>query len=134
MKKVRLNKEGYSCSSKRSVGFDYLGEYYEDKRYQCKKCYKSTVYTAEEQKEAFEVKKRYMWQQRFLCGCCYNEMCSIRRELQEMEQHYCENREQIISDEKFLRKWLKLLVEYTKYCKKGNPSRVIFIKKTLGIA
>ena len=134
MEKVPLDKEAYSGSSKRSAGFECLGDYYENIRYQCKKCTGSAIFTAEEQKETYEIKKRYMWQQRFLCNKCYVEMVSIKNKLQEMEQYYCDNKEQSRQDRKFLLCWLRLLNEYSAYWKKGNPSRVKFIKKALGLA
>ena len=131
MKKVPLNKAAYSESSKRSVGFEFLGEFYEDKSYMCKKCGKSTVFSAKDQKTTYEVKKQYMWQQRFLCDSCYKEMNHIKKELYEMEQYYCANKEQVLQDEAFLRKWLSLLNEYPTFWKKGNNSRIVFIKKAL---
>lgn len=134
MKLIPLNKEAYSESSKRSVGFEFLGNFYEDIRFQCKKCSKSTIFTAEEQKETYEVKKKYMWQQRILCNRCHDEMVSIRSELRDIEKYYCSNKEQSLHDREFLLKWLRLLNEYPTYWKKGNPSRVTFVKKALGLA
>lgn len=134
MKQVPLNKEAYSESSKRSVGFEFLGEFYEDIRYQCEKCTKSTVFTAAEQKETYEVKRRYMWQQRFLCNECHGEMVDIKIELQEVEKYYCSNKKQSLQDREFLLNWLRLLNEYPTYWKNGNPSRVTFVKKALGLA
>lgn len=133
MTKVRLNKSAYSESSKKSIGFEYLGEFYEDISYWCKKCGKSTVYTAQDQKITFEVKKQYMWQQRFLCDSCYKEMTLLKNTLFEMEQYYCNNKEQALKDEVFLRKWLGLLNEYPRYWKKANHSRIIFVRKALGL-
>lgn len=134
MKKVPLNKQAYSDSSKRSEGFWFLGDFYEDIRYQCKRCTKSAVFTAEEQKETYEVKKRYMWQQRTLCNECHSEMLKIKSELERMEAYYSSNKEECLQNQELLLEWLRLLNEYPTYWKKGNPSRVIFVKKALGLA
>lgn len=134
MKKVPLNKDAYSESSKRSEGFWFLGDTYEDIRYQCKKCTKSTIFSAEEQKETYEVKKRYMWQQRTLCNDCYKEMLQIKTELQDIEEYYCSNKQECLQNRDLLLKWLRLLNEYPTYWQKGNPSRVVFVKKVLGLA
>ena len=134
MTKVPLNKAEYSESSKNSIGFEFLGEFYEDKNYICKKCSKNTVFTAEDQKTTYEIKKQYMWQQRFLCDSCYIKMKSIKKKLHEMELYYCNNKNEVLNNEEFLRKWLHLLNEYPTFFKKCNHSRIAFIKKALGLA
>ncbi len=134
MKQIPLNKEAYSDSSKRSVGFEFLGEFYRDIHYQCKRCAKSEIFTAEDQKYTYEIKKKYMWQQRFLCNKCHAEMVTIKSELQKMEKYYCNNKEQSLKDREFLLKWLRLLKKYPTYWKKSNSSRVKFIEKALGLS
>jgi hypothetical protein len=134
MKKLRVNKDAYSDSSKKSVGFEYLDDYYEDTKYRCKKCYKQDVFTAEEQKKTFEVKKAYMWQQRFLCNLCYQEMSSIKKELNEIDSNYLENKEAVMGNEELLKKWLYLLKEYPKYWQKENTAKIVFVKKAISNA
>jgi hypothetical protein len=60
MKKYRINKEAYSEASKRSVGHEFLGEYYQDIKFTCIKCHEEAVFLARDQKEVYEVKKAYM--------------------------------------------------------------------------
>ena len=131
MKKFRINKDAYSDSSKKSYGFECLGDYYEDTKYRCKKCYKQDVFTAEEKKKTFEVKKAYMWQQRFLCNLCYQEMSSIKKELVEIDNDYLENKVAVMGNEELLNKWLYLLTEYPKYRQKENTAKIAFVKKAL---
>jgi len=134
MKKFRINKDDYSESSRKSVGFEYLGDYYEDKKYRCKKCYKQDIFTAEEQKKTFEVKKAYMWQQRFLCGLCYQEMSSIKKELIETDNKYLENKEVVLGNEELLKRWLFLLTEFPKYWQKEDTAKIAFVKKAINNA
>ena len=134
MKKIRINREAYSISSKRSIGFEYIGDFYEDKKYRCKKCYKDDVFTAEEQKECFEVKKKYMWQQRFLCRLCYKEMCLIRQKLQIIDEKYQNDKSSVLGDEEILGVWLSLLKKYSKYYQKEDTSKINFVIKALSKA
>lgn len=129
--KVPLNKEEYSAESKRSIGHEYLGDEYKDIKYNCSKCKKKTVFPAIEQKKAYEARKEYMWAKRFLCDLCWREMRSIKSELQEIENRYCENKAKSVQSKEFLFEWLELLELYPKYGKKGNTSRTTFVKKHL---
>lgn len=49
MNKVLINKNEYSQESKRSIGHEFLGKYYEDINYTCSKCKKKAMFPAEEQ-------------------------------------------------------------------------------------
>ena len=129
--KIQLNKNEYSEESKRSVGYSYLGKFYADIEYDCWKCKKREVFSAEDQKYTYEVKKLYMWARRVLCKKCWQEERLLKNQLQDIEKQYCTDKEVKLNDEAFLRNWLKLLEEYPTYGKKGNNSRMKFIKKHL---
>lgn len=131
MKNIPLNKEEYSESSKRSVGFEYLGDYYEDIHYKCSKCAMSAVFFAEDQKHFYEVEKQYMWAGRKLCPTCWARYSNLKIELKLKEAWYVEHKEEVIRNREFLEEWLTLLKEHIKYAKKGNPSRIKFIEKAL---
>ncbi|WP_223788006.1 zinc-ribbon domain containing protein [Marinicella meishanensis] len=131
MKKYRINKDAYSAASKRSVGHEFLGDDYQDKKYTCKKCRQEAVFLAKDQKEAFEVKKVYMWAHRELCGPCYKTMKSIRTTLRQMQQQYIQDMSAVIADRSFLKVWLELLELYPKFGAKANTARIDFVKKQL---
>lgn len=131
-KKAPLDKRQYSESSKCSVGFEYLGSHYADIHYQCEKCKRNAVFSAKEQKQVYEVRKEYMWTKRKLCDACWCEMKQVKKVLAQFEQNYLDNKA-LLEDASFLIEWLKLLELYPKYGKKGNPSRITFVKKHLGL-
>ena len=131
MKNIPLNKEQYSESSKRSVGHEYLGKYYEDIHYKCSKCKKPAVFLAEEQKHFYEVEKRYMWSDRKMCSECWFQYSNLKNELKSKEALYAENKKEAVKNREFLEERLGLLNEYIKFGKKGNPSRIKFIQKVL---
>jgi len=131
MHRIPIDKENYSDSSKRSVGHEFLEEYYSDVKYKCIKCKRHAVFTAQEQKEAYEVRKEYMWSIRVLCNTCWKERHSIKKELDEKESIYLQSKESAIKDKLFLKEWLTLLQEYPKYGKSENSARIRFINKAL---
>ena len=131
MKKVRINKENYSDSSKNSVGHEFLGEYYEDIHYNCSKCHKPAVFNAQEQKDAFEARKEYMWSQRVLCHLCWKEMRGIKKELEAQDNIYHQKKEAVLRDKEFLENWLVLLELYPKFGKKSDTAKIGMVKNAL---
>jgi hypothetical protein len=119
MKKVPIEKENYSEESKRSVGHWFLRGFYSDISYKCIKCKEKSIFSAEEQNYAYEVKKEYMWARRVLCQLCWEQLKKIKSELSLKEAAYLENREALVENTIFLEEWLYLLTEYVKYGKKG---------------
>ena len=128
---IPVDPEAYSDESKRSVGIEFVGDYYEDRKYHCKKCGIEAIFSAEQQQKSFEVRKEYMWQRRTLCNDCWHEMRRIKEELNVTETDYCQNKIERLGDVVFLTKWLNLLSIYPTYGKRGNPSRIRFIKRYL---
>ena len=133
MEKERINKNAYSEESKRSVGHEFLGEYYEDIKYNCSKCKEIAIFLASEQKKAYEVRKEYMWVKRQLCDNCWKEMRSIKAELYRIESEYCKNKAISLASKVILTEWLELLELYPKFGKKANSARIIFVKKHLNL-
>jgi hypothetical protein len=131
MKKYRINKDAYSEASKRSVGHEFLGDYYQDIKYTCSKCHQGAVFLARDQKEVFEVKKQYMWVRRDLCGLCYKNMRSVRDQIRRMEHQYVHDKSAALSDRAFLKEWLELLKLYPKFGQKANTARIEFVLKHL---
>jgi len=131
MKKIPINKDRYSESSKKSVGHEFLGKYYSDIKYKCSKCKKPEIFTAQEQKEAYEDRKEYMWSKHLLCKACWKEMRSIEKELEEKEEYYINNKETALKNKEFLEEWLETLQEYPKYGKKENTAKIHSISNAL---
>ncbi len=130
--KIPINKNAYSDSSKRSVGHEFLGEFYEDIHYQCYKCKQPAVFTAIQQKKSFEIRKEYIDKRRVLCRNCWLELRRLKSEIQEIEYLYSLDKEKMKSDKEFLERWLFILKEIPKFGKKTNTARIRFIEKILG--
>ncbi len=62
----------WSATSQRSRGFDPHGvRGYADEYYWCRRCGAPAVFTAEQQREAFEVRKKPIYQRRVHCERCW---------------------------------------------------------------
>ena len=131
MGKIRINKEAYSESSKKSVGHEFLGEFYEDIHYKCRKCHKPATFSAEEQKEAFEVRKEYMWARRVLCGVCWSEIRKIKSELNDKYQIYSQNKQAALRDKAFLENWLEALEALPKYGEIPDTAKINMVKNAI---
>ncbi len=131
--KYKVEPEKYSESSKQSFGHEIRSrqQYYEDIEYKCRACSKIDVYSAFEQKKAYENRKDYIDCTRVLCQNCWRNKLSLLKQSQEMEKEYCSSQEAILSNEKFLRNWLNVLTEYKKYSYNYNHQRIKFIEKHL---
>jgi len=70
--KVPVNPEAWSESSKRSRSFSgEPGQSYTNEYYWCRRCAAPAVFTAEQQRDACEVRKRSIHQRRVLCDPCW---------------------------------------------------------------
>ncbi|MES2937228.1 MAG: zinc-ribbon domain containing protein [Pseudomonadota bacterium] len=111
---VPANPSQWREQSQRSVSAEWTKEY-RDIHYQCWKCKAGAVFTAQEQKFTFEVKKAPIDQRRILCEDCWQQSNQIVRELSENERRWLEQKPTLQKDREFLRRWLELLEEREKY-------------------
>jgi len=63
--------EHWSDSSKQSYAYQSPPREYSDRHYTCRHCRKAAVFTGQEQREAYEARKAYIWQARVLCAECF---------------------------------------------------------------
>ena len=72
-KRIRVQKELWAPKSRGGLDEYFAGEFYEDKTFLCRACGKPSVFTAEQQKYTYEVKKALIYQEHVLCESCFNE-------------------------------------------------------------
>jgi hypothetical protein len=118
--KVKVEKENWSQSSKQS--YAYLGdnEFYDNIPYLCYKCGISSIFSAEDQKETFEVKKAYIWQTRYLCNTCYEDLKLLKLKINEYEASWEKERDK--GSAPYLLEWLSSIKALPKYRKPKNIS------------
>ena len=93
---VPSDPECWSEDSKRSVAYYFLPRPYRDKAYLCWRCRVPEVFTAADQKYAFEVRKVNISQQRVLCGMCHREWVRLQREASEQQKSFIEHAQHLI--------------------------------------
>lgn len=111
---VPADPEQWSAQSKQSVGYYFIREY-KDKPYRCRHCQAECVFTAQDQKYTYEVKKSSIDQQRSLCAACWSETHRIRNMLLECEERWAQEKSKLQSDKAFLTHWSELLVALEAY-------------------
>ncbi|WP_431259391.1 hypothetical protein ACQ86G_03770 [Roseateles chitinivorans] len=109
MTDTKIDRERWSASSRQSYIYQCAGESYADIHYECGKCQSAAVFSAEEQKRAFELKKNYIWQRRRLCPACNAMLWRLRTRERACQSRWCSERKVLARDEGFMREWLGIL-------------------------
>jgi hypothetical protein len=109
MKKIPVNRLDWSEQSKRSYAFHGTNPTYEDLVYICRHCEQQAVFTAEEQRISYEVKKQYIGQRRVLCSSCNGELYRLMEREKEFQLRWSMGRETLKTDREFLVEWLAIL-------------------------
>jgi Probable zinc-ribbon domain len=116
----------WSEQSQRSVCVGWTKEY-RDIKYQCWRCTSPAVFTAQDQKYAFEVKKAPIDQHRILCNECWRQSLEIRKELVGCAEQWADSKVNLAKDKAFLARWLGLLELLEKFV----PYRTDTAKKNM---
>jgi Probable zinc-ribbon domain len=124
----------WSEKSKQSVAFGFRREY-EDIPYKCWHCQADCIFTAQDQKYTFEVKKASIDQRRSLCAECWSESHRLRAALRDCEEQWAAAKENLKIDKVFLHRWLELLTALEAYVPyKPDTARKIMLGKFLANA
>jgi hypothetical protein len=126
---VRVDAERWSRSSKQSYSYVSPPRTYEDIHYECWRCGAADVFTAAEQKTAFEVKQAYIWQRRILCQSCFAKRRRLEQISRSHSKRWRESKSEVAKDRAFLEEWLNALEELPKYAARRNTANIAMIKK-----
>jgi hypothetical protein len=130
---VPANPGQWSEKSQRSVSFLFTSKY-EDREYKCWSCGKTAVFTAEDQKYTYEVRKASIDQQRVLCAECRKVSLQISKDLESCESRWVIEKSMLEADRAFLSHWLDLLEKREHYVRyrpdkaKKNMLRKLLLK------
>ena len=131
---VPADPSQWSEKSKQSVAYEFVREY-KDIAYKCWHCKAECVFTAQDQKYTFEVKKASIDQRRRLCSSCWSEAHRIREALQSCEEKWAQSKKDLKTDRGFLSGWLEqlnLLETYVPF--KRDTARKNMLSKLLADA
>jgi hypothetical protein len=128
---VPSDPECWSEDSKRSVAYEFAPRPYRDKAYTCWRsaCGAPDVFTAAEQKHAFEVRKANISQQRVLCRACHREWVALDREAREYRRRWAAERLALARDPAFLRRWLLVLESLPGYNGSRDEANVVMLRR-----
>ena len=134
-KSVPADPSQWSEQSKQTVSylFDFVREY-TDKPFDCWRCGAACVFSAEDQKYTFEVKKASIDQRRKFCAACWSESHRLKARLADFEARWADEKRTLQADQKFLGDWLEILdrwKEFEPYRK--DVARINMLRKLLGI-
>ena len=104
----------WSEQSQRSVSVGWTTEY-RDIEYACWRCKATAVFTAQDQKYTFEVKKAPIDQRRTLCESCWRRSLEIENQLKGSAALWAREKPRLSRDREFLEGWLHLLREQEEY-------------------
>jgi hypothetical protein len=104
----------WSAQSQRSVSAAWTKDY-RDIEYKCCRCGAPSVFTAQDQKYTFEVKKAPIDQRRTLCENCWRRSLEIARELGVNAERWAREKPELTKDREFLEAWLRLLEQQEQY-------------------
>lgn len=128
---VPADPEQWSAQSKQSYVYFYRRTY-EDIPYYCWHCQEASIFTAQDQKYTFEVKKASIDQRRRLCQACWLASHHVRKSLIECEQQWNTSKVTLRRDMHFLAGWLDLLIKLEKYARsKRDVARKNMLSKLI---
>lgn len=132
---IPANPENWSEKSKQSVAYDFgFRKEYGDIHYQCRRCKKPSIFTAEQQKYTYEVKKAYIDQRRILCTECWKESNEIAGRIRSCEELWADSKEALKNNFEFLSEWLNLLARHEEYVPyKPNTAIKNMLEKLLNL-
>ena len=130
---IPCDPESWSEDSKRSVAFELPPRPYRDKAYRCWRCGAPDVFTAADQKHAFEVRKVHISHQRVLCRTCHRERVGLEREASECRRRWITERDTLLGDPEFLRRWLEVLEMLPGYSGARDEANIVMLRRLTGL-
>lgn len=130
---IAADPSQWSEQSKQSVAFHFKSDYV-DEPYECCRCGTACVFTAQDQKYTFEVKKASIDQRRKWCAGCWSEAHQLRAALSERERRWADEKSILKVDRDFLNNWLELMTRWKQFEPyKQDVARINMLHGLLGI-
>ncbi|MFQ6313016.1 zinc-ribbon domain containing protein [Lysobacter capsici] len=98
----------------------------------CRRCDNEFVFTAAQQRQAFEVRKAYIWQQRTLCEKCWQQRLALTGELRQPQSRWRAQRASLKNDIAALRRWRELLQQLPGYGCRQDVAQIAMLERLLG--
>ena len=131
---VPVNKELWSEKSREGLDYVFAGESYEDKPFQCRTCGARSIFTAEQQKYTYEVKKAYTWEQHVLCQNCFRVRNQLSAESASFLAAWKNDKRAAEENVQGVRRWKEILELLPQYGVRKDTARIRMLSKVLSNA
>ncbi|WP_444931495.1 hypothetical protein ACJJIF_06880 [Microbulbifer sp. SSSA002] len=128
-----IDKSKWSDSSQKSSGghYDSRATHYENISYSCRTCSCSCVFSAQDQKEAYEIQKRFVWWIPSRCSKCQEKLDKLLDKERQYQALWNSDKEKVKKDKSLVVDWLKVIREIDAYGKKSNQTMVTCLVRCL---
>ncbi len=130
---IAADPDQWSEKSKHSISYHYKREY-TDIEYFCWRCKAHCLFTAQDQKYTFEVKKASIDQRRLLCEACWSESHRIQNLIAGCDFEWSQSKATLQHDKAFLWRWLELLNHLEQFVPyRPDSAKKNMLRKLLGL-
>jgi len=130
-KSAPVDTSQWSEESKRALHYVSAPDVYEDKVFACRKCGCKAVFTAEQQKREYEVKKATTLRQHVLCHTCFVERHELGAESAAFADRWQNDKARFKKDLAAIRRWIEILDLMPQYGGYKDAGRVRMLAKLL---
>jgi hypothetical protein len=131
--KIALNVAAWSDESRRSTAAECAGASYDDVALCCRHCGRDFTFSAQQQREAFEVRKDYIWKRPVLCPDCWPVRVRLMAELKTLRSRWSAQRSQMKRDGAALLRWRDVLVQLVSYGYRRDRAQISMLGRLLAI-
>jgi hypothetical protein len=133
---VPIDRSSWSPSSQRSSGghYDQSAINYESVALRCRACSVGFTFTPEQQRIAYEVKKKFVWWQPSLCAACEERLEALKALDRELQARWNASRESLANDRRFLEEWLAVAEGMSRHGKPNGSLERMLLKRMRTLA
>jgi Probable zinc-ribbon domain len=128
---VPVDKDRWSEKSQGGLDYVFAPENYEDKPFACRACGQKAVFTAEQQKYTYEVKKAFTWEQHVLCAACFRQRNELLAEATVFAASWAKDKALLKRDRSALQRWKEVLELLPTYGIRKDGARIRMLTKAL---
>lgn len=128
---VPIDRSSWSRSSQRSSGghYDQAAMHYEGVALRCRACSVGFTFMPEQQRLAYEVKKKFVWWQPSLCASCEEHLEALKARDGELQARWNTSREILAVDRQFLEEWAGVAEGMARHGKPNGSLKQMLLKR-----
>jgi hypothetical protein len=127
--RVPVDIDQWSEPARRRLGYLPAPLYYEDRIFACRSCQCEAVFSAEQQKFDYEVKKAHYLRQHVLCPPCFARRCYLQSVDRWFESSWLAGEPDMRGDVPTLLMWLDVLQELPLFGVRPDLARIRMLER-----